>query len=427
MKYACNLGIIQTSKVADDVKNMERKQILSNHPYKIWTASDGRIKTYLTDESKKNGRRLIARENRDKIEDVIVENYNKNVKERYKIYQLFNDWMQFARTEETLSLSTISRYENDYERFLKETKFVERNILSITEMDVIKFLKSLVRSHKGEDKITRKCFTNIKIVLNGIFSYARTEREIECISISDALKNFKMADHYFKYNLKKDSEEVFNDDEVVVMINYIINLYTQLRCNRTRELGVLFALLTGIRVGELVTLKASDEENGKLYLRRTESKGKDENGRTFIYIKDYPKTVESMSGIELTESAVEIWNLIKKLNYVNKVKSNFMFYEEDYGRLHEYHFKSTIKKICRDCGIPFRSMHKLRKTYSSTLFANGVEEKIVQQQMRHKDSKTTHKHYEFSIRNREYKREQLNKADIIQSDMLKKRLQFKVV
>lgn len=427
LKYACNIGIIKPSKIADDVESMEREKILNNHPYEIWSASDGRVKTYLADETKKNGRRLIAKRSINEIEDEIVKNYNKNVKERYKIYQLFDDWMRFAREEEALSLSTISRYSNDYDRFFKGTEFVKYNILSITEMDVIKFLKTLVRTRKGEDKITRKCFTNIKIVLNGIFSYARTEREIECIVVSDALKNFKMADHYFKYTIKKDSEEVFNDEEVVIMINHIINLYTQMRCKRTRELGVLFTLLTGIRVGELVTLKNSDEENGKLYIQRTESKGKDEKGKSFIYIKDYPKTIESMSGIELTESAIEVWNLIKKLNYVNGTKSDFVFYEEGYGRLHEYHFKNAIKKICRECNIPFRSMHKLRKTYSSTLFAKGVEEKIVQQQMRHKDSKTTHKHYEFSIRNREYKREQLNNADIIQSDILKRRLQSKVV
>ena len=62
----------------------------------------------------------------------------------------------------------------------------------------------------------------------------------------------------------------------------------------------------------------------------------------------------------------------------------------------------------------YRSMHKLRKTYASYLLANGVEEKIAQAQLRHKDSTTTHKYYEFSIRSREYKKEVLNKNDMLQ-------------
>ena len=73
-----------------------------------------------------------------------------------------------------------------------------------------------------------------------------------------------------------------------------------------------------------------------------------------------------------------------------------------------------LKRICNTTNIRYRSMHKLRKTYASYLLANGVEEKIAQAQLRHKDSTTTHKYYEFSIRSREYKKEVLNKNDMLQ-------------
>ena len=44
----------------------------------------------------------------------------------------------------------------------------------------------------------------------------------------------------------KDSEQVFNDDEVALIADYIIHNYRS-----TRELGILFALITGVRVGDL--------------------------------------------------------------------------------------------------------------------------------------------------------------------------------
>jgi len=47
------------------------------------------------------------------------------------------------------------------------------------------------------------------------------------------------------------------------------------------------------------------------------------------------------------------------------------------------------------------------------LFASGVESKIVQAQMRHRDIATTHKHYEFAMRTRGYNRDQLENADIL--------------
>ncbi len=264
---------------------------------------------------------------------------------------------------------------------------------------------------------------NIKIVLNGIFTYAKTEREIKCISTSLALQNFKMANSYFKHTIKKDSEQVYLDSEIECITAHILKMYYNMRCQGTRELGILFILLTGLRIGELVALEQSDEEYGKLYVQRTESKGKDENGHTQIFIKDYPKTVESMNSIELTDSALIVWNWIKKINLKNRIYSKYMFYEEKFGRLHEHHFEPTLRRICKECHIPYKSVHKLTKTYASILVENNVEKKIIQSQMRHTDINTTNKFYVFSTRNREYQRNQLNKADVINIKEFEKQFQ----
>lgn len=413
LKFAINSDIVNIHQLSDRVMKMKKEKVLSQHPYNIWQGKDGRWRTYLFDENKKNKRKQIAKSTRAKLEQAILEDYEKNHEERVKIFQIFNDWMEFAKTEKSISRSTIDRYTNDFDKFVKNTDFAQRDITTINEQDVLKFLKNILSTGKREDcKITKKCFTNIKIVINGIFTYAKTEREIDCISIAYALQNFKMADSYFKYNIKIDSKEVYSDDEIEKISEHIIRMYVNRRINRTRELGVLFILLTGLRVGELATLKQTDEVDGKLYVQRTESKYKGDHNNTVVYIKDYPKTAESMNGIELSDSALLVWNWIKKINIINKNPSEYVFYEEPYGRLERHHFDSALRKICRECDITFKSIHKLRKTYASILFANNVEEKIVQSQMRHRDIETTHRHYVFSTRNREYKRLQLNNIDI---------------
>jgi len=78
--------------------------------------------------------------------------------------------------------------------------------------------------------------------------------------------------------------------------------------------------------------------------------------------------------------------------------SSIVSYEEEIGRLYGKCFRSTLKRLCKKCCIPFQSVHKIRKTYASLLFANNVDEKIVQRQMRHKDILTTLACYEFSVR-----------------------------
>lgn len=398
--------------IAENLKAMERKEILNSHPYKVWQGKDGKWKTFLIDNTKKEGRRQVARATKESVEDAIVEDYKQNHEQRHKIYQLFEDWMEYAREVNDLSLNSIDRYTNDFNKYIKNTKFAERDIKSITEDDIISFMESLVIGKEEKDKLTRKCFTNIKIVVNGIFTYAKSKKKIKCVSVRDTLQNIKFSDRHFKYSIKKDSEEVYSDEEIHKLVNYIVDSYTNMRYKKTRELGILFIVLTGIRIGELLTLKTTDEDNGKLYIQRTLTKGK-VRGETTWFEKDYPKTVESMNGIELNDSAIEIWNWIRKQNMKNGIVSEYMFYEEEFGRLKICHFERTLRRLCKETGIPYKSLHKLRKTYSSILFANDVDKKTIQSQMRHRSFKTTEAHYLFSTRSREYVREQINQADIL--------------
>ena len=391
---------------------MERKEILNNHPYKVWQGKDGKWKTFLVDSTKKEGRRQVARATKESVEDAIVEDYKLNHEQRHKVYQLFEDWMGYAREVNDLSLNSIDRYTNDFNKYIRNTKFAERDIKSITEDDVIDFMESLVVGKEEKDKLTRKCFTNIKIVVNGIFTYAKSKKRINCVSVRDTLQNIKFSDRHFKYSIKKDSEEVYSDEEINKLVNYIVDSYLNMRYKKTRELGILFIVLTGIRIGELLTLKTTDEDNGKLYIQRTLTKGK-VRGKTTWFEKDYPKTIESMNGIELNDSAIEIWNWIRKQNMKNGIFSEYMFYEEEFGRLKICHFERTLQRLCKETGIPYKSLHKLRKTYSSILFANDVDKKTIQSQMRHRSFKTTEEHYLFSTRSREYVREQINQADIL--------------
>ena len=391
---------------------MERKEILEKHPYKIWEGKDGKWKTFLIDTTKKEGRRQVARATLESVQDAIVEDYKLNHEQRHQIYQLFEDWMDYSRESDDLSLNSIDRYTNDFKKYIKDTKFAKRDIKSITEEDIIDFMESLVVGKIEEEKLTRKCFTNIKIVVNGIFTYAKSKKKIKCVSVRDTLQNIKFSDRHFKYSIKKDSEEVYSDEEINKLVNHILNSYINMRYTKTRELGILFIVLTGIRIGELLTLKTSDEENGKLYIQRTLTKGK-VRGKTTWFEKDYPKTVESMNGIELSDSAIEVWNWIRKINMKNGIYSEYMFYEEEFGRLKICHFERTLRRLCKEVGIQYKSLHKLRKTYSSILFANDVDKKTIQSQMRHRSFKTTEEHYLFSTRSREYVRDQINQADII--------------
>ena len=65
--------------------------------------------------------------------------------------------------------------------------------------------------------------------------------------------------------------------------------------------------------------------------------------------------------------------------------------------MRSYCFDKQIRKVCKRCNIPVRSMHKLRKTYASYLLYIGKSETTVQEQVGHADIKTTREHYEYNL------------------------------
>lgn len=408
LQFMIDNSMIDLDDVRKSMEKSKKNKILQQHPYDIWVASDGRVKTYIPDETRPYGRRLVAKNSRSKIEDIIVKEYVKAHpvhKGKNSIQAIFDEWIVYALQEKDVEKNTADRYQNDYDRFIADTDFSKKDIEEVTSSDVIKFLKQVLNKHE----VTRKAFSNLKTVLNRIFSYAMSEKNLDCISMTYTLKDYKVPDKKFKKVIRKDEEQVYSEQEIAIIADYIINNYQS-----TRELGVLLALLTGLRAGELASLKTSDQEKDMLYVQRTEIKYKDENGKTVYAVRPFPKSECSMNGIALSNSASKVLSMIRKLNMKNGIGSEFLFYEPEYGRLKSYFFSKALKKVCRETNIRYRSMHKLRKTYASYLLANGVEEKIAQAQLRHKDSVTTHRYYEFLLRSNEYKKDILNQNDMLQ-------------
>ena len=73
-------------------------------------------------------------------------------------------------------------------------------------------------------------------------------------------------------------------------------------------------------------------------------------------------------------------------------------------------FNKRLSTICDKLDIPRRSMHKIRKTYATTLIDKKVSESFIQEQMGHSDITTTRKLYYFSNEFEEEKYKQIEEA-----------------
>ena len=161
----------------------------------------------------------------------------------------------------------------------------------------------------------------------------------------------------------KDDESVFTDGEVEKIADFIREDPSLL------NYGILLAFQTGVRVGELCTLKYSDIQGNKLCIRRTEIRYRDKDGKYVFEVRESPKTEAGNRDIILSSEAKRTLKEIRKLNPFGKY-----IFMNDGKRIKEKAFSVKIVKICRYVGVKERSMHKARKTYATKLIKGNQAE-----------------------------------------------------
>ena len=248
-------------------------------------------------------------------------------------------------------------------------------------------------------ELSAKAYSNMRTLIIGVFKYAK-KKKYTTLSITQFLGDMDLSKRSFAKRVKDKESQVFFENEVLLITDY-------LKKNPTIEnLGVLLAFQTGIREGELAGLKFSDVKGNSIHIQRMEVKYKDLiTGKCVHEIKEHPKTDAGDRYIIITDKAKQTINQIREKNRT----SDFMMYVN--GKMVWTNtFNDRIYKACKAVGIPRRSMHKIRKTYGTTLLDAKVDESLIMEQMGHSDIATTRKYYYYSNKDQAEKQKQIQKA-----------------
>jgi len=147
----------------------------------------------------------------------------------------------------------------------------------------------------------------------------------------------------------------------------------------------LLALTSGMRKGEILGLQWNDVDTkqGIVSVKRTAVWA-----QRNLYLKDMPKTESSIRTIQIpeqTSKALKRWKLACPANPMNLVfpspKTNGILYPNSLDK--------AFQKAIRGASVPMISFHGLRHTFATTLLANNVNPKIVQEMLGHATIKTT--------------------------------------
>lgn len=389
LKFAIENGMLDTALVREEIEMQKREEILKKHPYSIWEDKNGTWHTYLPGENK--GRIPKKRKTKKGIEELIIQYWEEQDE---TVHSLFCEWVTAKLDRGEISKATKDRYFRQFEQCFSELG--ERKINLISEYDVEEFILNTIHSCK----LTPKGFSNFRTLVYGIFRLAKRKKLIS-YSISQILDDMEISRKSFRKVERNDDEQVFMLDEIPRVVNYleenpdIINL------------GILLMFKTGMRVGELSSIKITDVNDLTISIHRTEVSYEEDGSRIYV-VRDFPKTDAGIRVVVIPDNYA--W-VIKKIRLLNPF-GEYLF-ERNGERVRTYVFRNRLYTVCKKTETKMKSPHKVRKTYGSFLIDSGVPESTVIKQMGHTDIKTTKEYYYKNRRNTDQIREELNKAESV--------------
>ena len=380
LNFALENDIIDIDTIRTRIEMNERRRYLEQHEFKVWKGADGKFHTYVPDMMNERGRKEIKRSSEESLDDAIIQHY-KEQEEVIRVEEVFYMWLKSKLEYGEIEKQTYDRYENVFIKHLKNSSISKGQFKYITEEDLEDFIKKTIY----EQKLTAKAWGNLRIVINGIFRYAKKKGYTK-ISITNFMGDLDISNRAFHKKVIRDEEQVFKDSEIDKIMSWIVE-----RDFSIINLGIIFAFQTGLRAGELAAIKFSDLDGKILNVNKTEIRYKDENGRYIFEVRDFTKGKDGARQVILTDSALNTFKQAQRANPYGE----YVFMENG-ERIKSKSFTVKLEKICRYVNILPRSLHKARKTYGTKLLNAGVPEKLIQKQMGHTDIMTTKGFYYYN-------------------------------
>lgn len=374
LNFAIENGMIDLDTIREKIEMNERKKYLEMHSPKIWKSTDGNWYTFVPDYSKKSERRLVKRSTEEKLEDFLVGFY-KEYQEPQTIKKTYYEWIHRKIKFGEITKQTYDRYEVDFCKYFKG--YEDKNMQYVTT----DFLDDFILDNIKKYKMKSKAWSNLRTIIRGTFLYAKKKGYTK-LNIVEYLQELDLSRKLFNQDRKPLENTIYSEKEIEELIGYIRE------SDNLNDIAIMFAIYTGMRVGEIVSLKWEDIGENYIHVHRTQIKYKGKDGKKVYEVRDFPKTEAGVRNIVIVP---ELRKVIKRIRGINPF-TEYVF--EKKGRcIPEHSVGTRLYYLCDKFGFPRKGVHSIRKYYATKLINAGVEEIIVISQMGHSDFSTTKKYY----------------------------------
>lgn len=405
LQKAVDQGILDIGAVREQLQMKRRAEILETHPYQIYQGSDGKWRTYVPDPTKKAKRRLLKRGTEDELKEALVSSYQ-NIQQSLTLEKLYPEWLYYYSLH-CESAGSVQRVTVEWKKHYKGNSLVKKPLSSLKKIELETWVLEIVR----RESMNKKQYFNMSLPLRQMLKYAYESEYI----IKNPFENVRISSKLFKKEKKKaDETQVYTPKEERAIIDLAWSEYRSDPAITT-PLALIFLFYTGTRIGEVVAFKDTDLEGNYIWVNRMERKCFTCDDKLVYHQKD-----RSIVDHAKTDAGHRKIYLVKEARYVvteavasakeKGCEKDFFLFQNEKSRITGDCITSRLRKYCRMLEIPFRSPHKIRKTYISKLIDSGVNINTIRELAGHEDERTTYHNYCFNRNSRDETNEQLENA-----------------
>ena len=266
---------------------------------------------------------------------------------------LVEGYIEYLFVNKNLSKNTILSYKDDLKKFIS---FIEQNDLKKLENNIIQNYVKFLSKNFSPKSHSRK-LSSLKAFFNYLFDLKLVNKN-------------PIADVDFP-KITKTIPKLLSEKEIFTLLERTYNDSSFKGLRMSVMMEILYA--TGIRISELVEIK-----NGDL---------SEDFSSVLIKGKGGKQRVVPLFG--------KVKEVLKKYLFEKRhfnTKGSFLFPSNSkFGHITRHRFFQLLKKLSLECGINVSkvSPHTIRHSFASHLLERGVDLRIIQESLGHKDISTT--------------------------------------
>lgn len=368
--------------------NMNKEEILKIHKekFKYWQGKNGNWNSYFPKEGTKPPYgKLVSKVSQERLDKAIVEYYLEDKTAIILTFrQVYEDWRSTKNLE--LDDNSILRYDSDYRRFFKGTDFENIPIDQITENTIRRFILERIKDMQLCRSACKKMFSYIRNTVK----YARVEKII-IENPAEFLELKEFSKHCFDKE-KPDNEQFYNDTELSLILKGLEELYGDHPLFMPRY-AIEMALLTGMRVSEIASLRWDDIHDGYILIHTSIKHNRMKNE---FHVGD-TKTRKSRQ-FPLCDEIIQLLRRIYRVQEQYGVLCEYIFTDCEGGYIKPQRITDCAKRLTKYLGIHGGGVTALRKTINSNLRKQGVSVTVASSILGH-TPEVNEKHYTYDTSN----------------------------